>query len=157
MKKLILLCAILGSAFASPAMASTCDESDYETAEASVTALHEAPAGFQKREDTRKVEFAMSVTAELDRAAAIMTYAESLNHRIGAEAQGWPCDQAKAATMMAMRDAATAMATKSKSSQLAEGHDCECEDCDSRLCTEVADRTSAEAPCDDCVDAARIA
>lgn len=158
MKKLYLISAILGVAFASPAIAGTCDESGASGNTAAALSVN-APNSPHQNHVSQEAAIHAGLNAEMSKAAGAIAYASNIQHKHGEEAAGWPCDQSKAQTMIAMRAAAAAaaaIAESSKASLSSAEHECECEDCEKGLCTEAELRKPSDTPCEDCVDAVRI-
>lgn len=155
MKKLYLISAILGVAFASPAMAGTCDESAASGNTAAALSVN-APNSLHQHHVSQEAAIHGRLNADMSKAAGAIAYASNIQHKHGEEAAGWPCDQSKAHTMIAMRAAAAAIAESSKASLSSAEYECECEDCEKGLCTEAELRKASDTPCEDCVDAARI-
>lgn len=132
MKRLAMVAALLGAAFATPAFAGTCDESTHVVATS-------------------------ALAAEMQRAGEAISFAAQHAASHSADAKGWPCRAAQVSPKVAMRAAADAIANKARSANGSSEHDCECEDCENGLCTEANHSKASKKPCADCVDAARIA
>ena len=138
MKKLPIVSAVFAAAIAQPAMANSCNDCAEGSHNAQLTARIVA--------ETAKAEIAMAHAAKIEAGD---------EHKAAA---GWPCDESKNATKVAMRIAAEAI-TKSAEvkSKVGLQHDCECEDCADGLCTEVNHTKMAANDCGECVDQARFA
>ena len=137
MKKLLMLSAVLAAALSQPAMASTCHDCD-EASEHSK--LH------------------AQIDAESEKAAVAKVHIMAVAESSKAAEAGWPCDETKNRTKVAMRAAADAIAQSgAKASSKAAAHECDCEDCEEGLCTEAKHKAVAPGAVVECVEQARSA